>query len=295
MDDLHRWGGGEELRYDAVDATSYACANLSALAAMARQLGNSQDADYFSAYRKKSAAALNSILWQGQTKSWRDRHPRTHQLAPALTITTFYPFFAGAGMAGQMDVFREHLLNPQQFWLPYPVPALAKDQPGFDANGFWQGPSWPAATCHVVEGFASAAKEFDRTLVPQAAELFRRAAGVHLQPRADFYERHNPIDGAPLSSFRDYMHSWWIDLIIRHAAGVMIREDGRVAIDPLPLGLEHFELVGAPFGKGKLDVLWRNPDRAGGGEPGLLVRLNGRTIVSQRDFKPGDPAVPLPR
>lgn len=308
MDDLHRWGSESMTwRYEAVDATSYAYANLRAAERSARALEENADADYFARHAEQTAAALNTQLWNPQNESWQDRHPQTKKLADVLAITTFYPFYAGVGGVPHLNVFRKHLFNPDQFWLPFPVPALAGDQPDFNPEGFWQGPSWPAATSHVLEAAASTAKEIDRTLLPQVAELFQRAFRVHLQPRADFYERYNPLTGRPLSRFRDYMHSWWIDLIIQHVAGLTVQEDGSVMIDPLPLGLEYFELLGAPVRGQRVDVLWRDPAASGGPtagvaerrrsdqasklQRGLLVRVNGKAILYRVEFKPGEAPV----
>lgn len=281
MDDLHRWGGESMAwRYEAVDATSYAIINMRAVAQMARVLKQWNDERYFTDYIHKATTALNSLLWDGKSQSWRDRHPQSKELADVLAITTFYPFLSHSASAAHLGVLTNHLLNADQFWLPHPVPALAKDQRDFNPNGFWQGPSWPAATTHVIEAFSTTAKEMDRTLLPRAADLFRRAAYNHLQPRADFYERYNPITGKPLSTFRDYMHSWWIDLIIRHVAGLMITDDGAITIDPLPMDLDYFALEGAPCRGKKIDMSWRKAD-------GLLVRINGKTVIRDANFAPG--------
>lgn len=290
MDDLHRWGSKSlTWRYDAVDATSYAVKNLKAVANMARVLGQTRDAEYFDAHALKASRALASLLWSETTKSWRDRHPETGQLADVLSITTLYPFFAGAARKEHLPVLREHLLNAEEFCLPFPVPALARNQRDFNPEGFWQGPSWPAATTHVLEGFAMAAKELDRTLLPEAGELFRRAAYVHLQPRADFYERYNPLTGKPLSKFRDYMHSWWIDLFVRHVAGLMIQDDGPLVIDALPIGLEYFSLEGVPFRGKKIDIIWyesKQPSKVGEAA-GLSLRVNGRILLTAPEYRPG--------
>ncbi|MDO8630184.1 MAG: trehalase family glycosidase, partial [Phycisphaerales bacterium] len=278
--------------------------NLRAVQNMARVLGKREDAAFFARHAERSATALNTQLWNPQTESWQDRHPETKKPADVLAITTFYPFYAGVGGMPHLGVFRKHLFNPDRFWLPYPVPALAADQPDFNPNVFWQGPSWPAATAHVLEAAASTAKRLDRTLLPQVAELFRRAIRVHLQPRADFYERYNPLTGRPLSRFRDYMHSWWIDSIVQHVAGLTVQEDQSLIIDPLPMGLEHFELLGAPVRGKRVDVLWRDPtaplprndpDRSAGKssrrptlQRGLLVRVNGQAVLYRTKFQPGD-------
>ncbi|MCK4339637.1 MAG: hypothetical protein KAW87_06595, partial [Candidatus Cloacimonetes bacterium] len=262
MDDLSRFEDDDlTLRYDAIDATSYAYANILAVSNMARVLGKSEDEKYFADYADKTKNAVNSLLWNADDKSYRDRHPVTKKLSKTMCITTFYSFFAGIGAEQNLDVFREHLLNPNQFWLPYPVPALPKDDPNFNPTGFWEGPSWPAATSHMIDAFASSAKTFARSLLPQTAELVKRAAKNHLQPRADFYERYNPLTGEPLSHFRDYMHSWWIDIIIRHVVGLEPREDGLIELNPLPMGLDYFLLENVQYRGREITIVWQLPDK----------------------------------
>ena len=282
MDDLFRWGDeNAKMRYDAVDATSYAYANLEAVANIARVLGKEEDAKYYEDYSRKTKKAVNSALWDDKSECWRDRHPDIKELSDMICITTFYPFFAGIGEHKHLGVFREHLMNPDRFWLPYPVPALSKDDKNFNPTAFWEGPSWPAATSHVIEAFATSAKTLDRSLLPDAAELIVRAARNHLKPRADFYERYNPITGIPLSNFRDYMHSWWIDVIIRHVVGFEPREDGRVEVDPLPLNLDFFLLEHVPYRGRDITIVWQSPEKPVRFEeypPGFTVYIDEKPI-----------------
>jgi hypothetical protein len=288
MDDLLRWSGDKApARYEAVDASSYAYLNLRAVEKMARALGKTDDARKFAAAADKTSTAINARMWDSKTDCWRDSDPRTGKQADMLAVTTFYPFFAGIGGEKQMNVFRKHLLNPDQFWLAHPVPALAKDDKRFRPDAFWAGPSWPAATSHVVEAFATSAKTLDRSLLPRAAKLFKRAAANHLRPRADFSERYNPLTGEPLSAWADYMHSWWIDLIIRHAAGLMIQDDGSLLIDPLPLDLDHFALRGVPWRGRLVDVLWKKPGNETK-DSGLTVRVDGKVLRRVENFRPGE-------
>ncbi|MBN1441153.1 MAG: hypothetical protein JXA90_00520 [Planctomycetes bacterium] len=288
MDDLLRWPV-PTLRYDAVDASSYAYANLRATADLASVLGRHEDAEMLRRRAEKTAHALKTILWHAESSSWRDRHPQTRKLAEMVTITAFYPFFADVGEREHLAVFREHLLDPERFWLPHPVPALPRSHPDFNPRGFWRGPSWPAATCHVVEALARAGKSCDRSLLPAAAELFLRAARNHLRPRADFYERYDPITGEPLSSFRDDLHSWWIDLVVRHVAGFEPAADGGFSIDPLPLGLDRFALRGIPLRGRRVDVEYTRGggDARDGSARGLTLRIDGEVILSDPEFEPG--------
>jgi hypothetical protein len=289
MDDLSRFEDNDPtLRYDAIDATSYAYANILAVSNMARILGEYNDAKFFKDYAEKTKNAVNSLLWNGEDESYRDRHPDSKELSKTMCITTFYPFFAGIGTSANLDIFKKHLLNPDQFQLPYPVPALPKDDPNFDPTGFWEGPSWPAATSHILEAFASSAKTLDSSLLPDAAELIKLAADKHLQPRADFFERYNPLTGEPLSHFRDYMHSWWIDIIIRHIVGFEPQEDGLIKLDPLPIGLEHFLLENVNYRGKNITIVWQSPDKLKEYEKyqmGYSVYIGGKIIHNDKKLK----------
>ncbi|MCK4421538.1 hypothetical protein KAW48_07045, partial [candidate division WOR-3 bacterium] len=114
MDDLFRWGSEKAtLQYDALDATSYAYANLLSVANMAKVLGRDTEAKYFEAYANRTKKAVNSLLWDAKDECWRDRHPSTKKLSDVICITTFYPFFAGIGEYQHLGIFRKHLLDPE--------------------------------------------------------------------------------------------------------------------------------------------------------------------------------------
>lgn len=291
MDDLHRrWTGAKPRRYQAIDATCYAVLNLRAVANMARLLGDATAAGYYDAYADKSAHALNTLCWDSTLQRYRDRNPETGELSDYNSITIFYPLFAGIAGKAQLPMIERYLLNPKEYALPYPVPALSKSDPEFDpAHRYWAGLTWPATNSHVVEGFISTSKRLDRALLPKAAHLFRQIAELQLRPRADFYEHYNPITGQPLSTFRDYMHSWWIDLYVRHVAGLMPQDDGSLVIDPIPLGLTRFSLEGAMIRSHAIDVSYNSPD------PGLVVRVDRVEKLRRPDFKPGDAPLAVPQ
>jgi len=289
MDDLnHRWKNGKPKRYEAVDATSYAVLNLRAIADMARVLGHPQDAKRFGDYATKASRAMQTIMWDPQLQRFRDRNPDNGELSDYNSITTFYPMFAESMTFKNLPMIRRYLLNPKEFATPYPVPALSKADPEFDpVHRYWAGPTWPATNSHVVEGFADTAKQLDRSLLPAAAKLFKQTVALHLRPRADFYEHYNSLTGEPESGFRDYMHSWWVDTIIRHVAGMMPQDDGSLMIDPLPMGLKHFALRGAPYRGHRIDVLFNE------GRKGLVVNSDRRLCLWAPSFEFGRTQVSL--
>jgi hypothetical protein len=293
MDDLYRWGReNANQRYDAIDATSYAFANLVATAKLCSVIGESASAKRFQHYAKKTRHALNTVLWDSEQQAFFDRNQNTGDLASDyLAITTFYPFFANAADSLKRSLFESYLLDPDHFDLPHPVPALPASHPDFDPQAFWQGPSWPAATFHVVDAFAKTAKAFQREWLDQAGELFINAANNHLDPRADFYERYNPLTGAGLSSFRDYMHSSWIDLFVRHVAGFTPVSTRTFVVDPLPVGLTWYKMDNIPFGKHTMGIEWRQDKSGACGK--LTVTMDHRVLYEDNDFFPGKEPVTL--
>jgi hypothetical protein len=71
--------------------------------------------------------------------------------------------------------------------------------------------------------------------------------------RPNSYEHYDPITGTPslYRGYDDYMHSWIVDLILRHAVGV---QPGRDAIDPLPLEFDWIECTDIPHPRGRMHV-----------------------------------------
>ena len=257
MDDIF----SNQVPYESVDATSYAYMNLTALAGMAKILGNQADAQKWENYAKKTKQAVLTKLWNKKNNFFSHRDPRTGDFSTIQSIAGFYPFFSRLADKEHL-VCLNHLFNENEFWAKYPVPSISMDDPKFDPQGFWMGPSWPAATCHVVEGLAWAAKNLDSSLTKNAAELFQRAAKNYFTPKIDFHERYDPLTGKPLSKFRDYMHSWWIDLIIKHVVGFTPRADAKLELKPLPLGLDYFAMEGIPYHGHFVSVYWQRPDQA---------------------------------
>jgi hypothetical protein len=292
MDDLfRRWKGPKPKRYEAIDATAYAVLNLRGVANMARELGHTADAEKYGAYADKAAKAMQTILWDPKLERYRDRNPDNGELTDYNSLTIFYPMFAGVADPENLSVIRRYLLDPKEYATPWPVPAISQSDPEFDTEKrYWAGPTWPATNSHVFEGFAITAKRLDRSLLPQVSELFKKIVALHMRPRADFYEHYNSLTGAPMSDFRDYMHSWWVDLYVRHVAGLNPQDDGSLVIDPLPLGLKTYALRGAPFRGHRVDVLW-NDEKEG---PGLTVRLDGKVLRHDEAFQPGGTPITIP-
>ena len=95
--------------------------------------------------------------------------------------------------------------------------------------------------------------------------------------RPTSYEYYSPLTGkAPL--FRmvdDYMHSWIVELILKHVAGVQTLDEDRLVIDPFDFGLARFTLEHLRVRGHAVKITWRA--RKNDGAPrGLTVSVDGK-------------------
>ena len=175
----------------------------------------------------------------------------------------------------------------------------------------WNGRAWLMTTSHVCQALAHTAlrtesevSDFARrrelsdsnsiramsragypgSLREAAADLIRRH--VHALfvdgdlARPCSFEYYNPLTGQQ-PYFRgtdDYMHSWILDLILQFVAGLQPNPDeGVLAVDPLPFGLEHFSVERAVVWGRRVAVEWRSVD-------GLRVLLEGQQVAHRPDL-----------
>lgn len=248
----------DSFRILGVDATTY-------IVLLARLLGEPCDA--------------LATLFSKQDGLFLDRKP-DGEASPSRPATCFYPLLlpempVSSEQASAMA--RQWLLNPELFWLPACFPAESPFEPTFRAepewrdkrtNCPWNGRSWPMVNSHLVDALANVARRADPSLREPAAQALMKSVRLLFHDgdpnRPCCYEHYNPIDGTPAlyRGYDDYMHSWVVDLILRHAVGVLPNEapiEGDQALpshwrlDPLPLGVA-LECSEIPHPDGRLRV-----------------------------------------
>jgi hypothetical protein len=89
-------------------------------------------------------------------------------------------------------------------------------------------------------------------------------------------EHYNSETGEPISDDVDYNHSYYIDLLIRHVAGLNI-EDDRIVLDPVDIGLERFELDNVKAAGRMLRVLYRKDGEEG--RRGYRLYVDGNEVL----------------
>lgn len=289
-----------KIRIKGVDASCYVYSLQRTLAEFARELGHSEDADWWDESADVTGDAVRRAMWDPEAKLFKDVRSRTWERSPYKAAVGFYPFLTDIASEKHLAAW-DHLLNPRTFGTPYPVPASSADDPYFDAEAGWKGKRancpwngrvWPMTNSHVAEALADTARTLAPELRPRAAEFIMKFVRMMFHggdpKRPNSYEHYNPETGMP-SLYRgvdDYQHSWIVDLILKQVVGIQPEPGmhGELIVDPLPFGLERFRAEGIYVRGHRVDVSFSTTD-------GFLVRVDGE--VRARSPHPEYVAVPL--
>ena len=253
--DQDNWG--EVFRLKGVDVTVYVYELKRALALVAEKIGRAEEADLWTMEAQRVKSVVLSSMWDPKDKMFYDVDPETKQRIKVKSATCFYPFFTDIVSAEHLDGLKRHLLNPGEFWTPYPVPSSSADDEYFSAEPIWKGKRmncpwngrvWPMTNSHVAEALAASALRFgDHELRKRTVEFINKFVRMMFfdgdPKRPNCFEHYNPLTGYP-SAYRgidDYQHSWVNDLIIKYICG--IRPDSHsVTVDPFPFGLKEINI-----------------------------------------------------
>ena len=251
-----------------VDRSIYSYLNFTGLARLCELAGDG-DAAWFEEKAQQMRRDILGKMWDESTGFFYDLHHETDEKALVKNIVGYYPFWAGITQEKHLRAF-DYLFSPAYFSLGSGYASAAKDCPVFSANGgwrgdyfkgrngcMWNGPSWPYTTGVVLDALARQSKEgthaydaeFTRGLQEYTMEHFR-GGNVEDPFLVEFYDS---VTGEPLSNEVDYNHSYYIDLIVRHAAGVEPDDEG-VCFHPVDAGLRTMELRDVRIRGRRIDV-----------------------------------------
>jgi glycogen debranching enzyme len=139
------------------------------------------------------ARALVARCWDPAAGAFWDLAGPEHRPLRVLTVTSLFPLIL-PDLPGEIaaTLVERHLLNPTEFWLPWPLPSVAACEPSFDptfATGIiWRGPTWINTNWFLIDGLRS------HGYVDVAAELAERT--LAMVARSGFFEHFDPYTAA---------------------------------------------------------------------------------------------------
>ncbi len=148
---------------------------LRALARLCHTTGETTDAAEFDQLAARVEHALVEKCYDEQRGIFFDLLGAAEKPSGVVTVTSLLPLILDnldAEICKRLVV--EHLSNPNEFWLPYPLPSVAANEPTFDPEArtdmLWRGSTWVNMNWFLVgglrrHGYATVADELaERTL-----------------------------------------------------------------------------------------------------------------------------------
>lgn len=133
--------GKEQFFCEGVDLNVYIVRECRAMAAIAEVLKKPADKRLFLSWAKQRTDAIQRDLWNEKDGLYYDFHATKKSRIDVKYVGAFLPLWADIPTKAQANrLVREHLVNPKEFWRPYPIASLAATEPGY-VEGFIEGQS----------------------------------------------------------------------------------------------------------------------------------------------------------
>ncbi|MDR0749458.1 MAG: hypothetical protein LBF62_07795 [Tannerellaceae bacterium] len=139
-------------RLNDVGLNSLYIMDCNLLARIADELGKKDDAKEL---RRRSRAYSEALagLWDESESFYYNFRTDTKEFNRRTSPTNFYPLLAETPDDRQaVEMIQKHLLNPEEFWGDWVIPATPRNDPAFKDNTYWRGRIWAPLNFLVYMG-----------------------------------------------------------------------------------------------------------------------------------------------
>lgn len=180
--------------------------NLEVLADLSEKIGYPEEAETYRGHAQNIASAMrermleDGIFWSTFGADFRKIKVKTWAMFSPLYAGILSPKEARALVDG-------HLLNPKEFKTTYMVPTVSLDDPAYDPEGFWRGPTWIGTNWFMHRGLM-------RYGMGDVAERILESSMALLE-RSGFREYFHPDTGEGLGAQEFTWGALIIDMVER--------------------------------------------------------------------------------
>jgi len=183
------WFVVKDAAVNAVYASGWAV-----LADLARELGDTETADYCDDEYKISRDAIVNKMWQPNLNRFQTLYidnDGIEKVSVANTIQNLFPILLHDLPQNQLDVIVSQAGDEKKFLAPYSLTTVAQDDPQFwptfEVDLMWRGPVWGFTNWFVLEGLG-----LHKQNELQEKILLR---WVDLVQHSGIWEHYNPYTG----------------------------------------------------------------------------------------------------
>ena len=137
----------------AVDLSSYMASEYHSLEKIAKCLDRPRDVEEWKRRRAGITVKMNELLWDDEATFYFDLD-EFGEFIPVKTAAGFMPLFGQIPDRDRAEALRMHLMNPNEFWSPFPVPTVSPDEAAYSQD-MWRGPTWININTLIYYGLMS--------------------------------------------------------------------------------------------------------------------------------------------
>lgn len=221
------------------------------------------------------ARQINEKTWDESTRFYYDLHFETDEKAMVKNIVGIYPYWAQIADEDKLDGM-DYLFDKEHFNTGSVFSTVSKECVAFSPAGgwmgvlhsrdgcMWDGPSWPYTNGITLDTIGKQSKLHGHKFDDRFAEFLRKYSLQHYRMhdinQPYLVEQYHAVTDEALSDEPDYNHSYYLELLIEHVAGLSVQED-KIVIDPLQIGLKYFKLDNILVRGKKLTICYSNKER----------------------------------
>lgn len=184
LDDSPLWDDG--MPVESPDLNTYLYLQQEALAKIARIIGKKDDAEMWAQRAQAIIQRMIDLTWDAENGLfWATRN---RSRVNVRTPFNLFPLITGQLSVDISKRLVAHLTDEHQFWPRYPVPTVAMDDPKYEPNQMWRGPTWVNVNYLLIEGL-------QRSGYPDLARDLRHRTLDLICGQDDIYEYYHPASG----------------------------------------------------------------------------------------------------
>ena len=209
LDDSPLWDEG--MPVDSPDLNTYLVLQQEALARIAHVIGEAGDAEMWDRRAENLVQRMIRQRWDAKAGMFRAGH--AGRQVEVRTPFGLFPLITGRLPVEISRCLVQKLTDEHQFWSRFPVPTVAMDDPKYDPNRMWRGPTWINVNYLLVEGL-------QRSGYSDVARELRRRTLDLVSQHTDIYEYYHPETGEPppeAAATFGWSAAMFIDLAIQAA------------------------------------------------------------------------------
>lgn len=139
----------------------------------------------------RSKSALER-LWDDTYSVYFSRDFATNKLLKQPTIASLLPLYSGAINKKRADTLVKILSTSSAYWTSHPLPSVPRNNRAFNANRYWQGPTWLNTNWMIIDGLERYGyKQEAKALVSHTLQMVRDNG---------IWEYYNPLSGLGMGS-----------------------------------------------------------------------------------------------